>query len=105
MLRSALMVFAVLLILAGFFGSITGAQGGLIMSFWGFVLLAAVLFERWRYRRTAGTARGEWQPTDERFVDPETGKLTQVIYNPQTGDRLYQPVAGEQQSSPPAGQE
>jgi hypothetical protein len=92
MLRTALMWFAVLLMLGGLVASASGAPGALVTSFWGVVLFAAVLFERWRYRKTPATGDG-WQSTDERFIDPETGRLTQVIYNPKTGDRVYQPIS------------
>jgi hypothetical protein len=91
MLRTALMWFAVLLMVGGLLASASGSPAALVTSFWGFVLFAAVLFERWRYRKTPA-AGGAWQHTGERFVDPETGRLTQVLYNPKTGDRVYQPV-------------
>jgi hypothetical protein len=99
MLRTALMWFSVLLMLGGLVASASGSAGALVMSFWGFVLFAAVLFERWRYRKPAVTGVG-WQNTDERFVDPETGQLTQVIYNPRTGDRLYMPVVEGDKDTP-----
>ncbi len=55
----------------------------------GLVLTAAVAFERWRYRPRVDRARGQWQLTGERFVDPATGKLMEVLYNPETGERDY----------------
>ena len=30
-----------------------------------------------------------WQRTAERFVDPVSGKLVEVRYNPKTGERAY----------------
>jgi hypothetical protein len=57
----------------------------------GAVVIAALLFERGRYR-PPGSASGPWQETAERFVDPTTGQLMKVRYNPQTGARDYVPV-------------
>ncbi len=59
----------------------------------GLLLIGAALFERWRYKRLAGSRPGpEWVATDERFIDPESGKLVTVYYRPATGERRY--VAG-----------
>lgn len=57
----------------------------------GAVVVAALLFERGRYRPPV-TQGGAWQETAERFVDPTTGQLMKVRYNPQTGARDYVPV-------------
>jgi hypothetical protein len=57
----------------------------------GAIVIAALLFERGRYRPPV-SAGGEWQDTAERFVDPSTGQLMRVRYNPQTGARDYVPV-------------
>lgn len=47
------------------------------------------------YGRAVGRpSGGDWRPTDERFVDPETGKLVTVWFDPRTGDRRY--VSDEQ---------
>ena len=60
---------------------------------WAAVLLLAALFERWRYKPLAARPPGpDWQMTDERFVDPETGKLVTVYFHPATGERRY--IAG-----------
>jgi len=55
----------------------------------GVVLFVATLFERWRYRDTLTRAPRNWQPTDERFVDPETGRTLRVFYDPASGERHY----------------
>lgn len=56
----------------------------------GLLLIAAVLFEPWRYKRLSGNRPGpEWVATDERFVDPESGKLVTVYYCRSTGERRY----------------
>jgi hypothetical protein len=94
-LRIALMVFAAVLTGTGLVRSALGDPGAFVMTIWGIVLLTATVFERWRYQRTAKGSKTGWQDTDERFVDPESGKLTKVIYNPRTGERLYMPVIGD----------
>ena len=48
------------------------------------------LIERWRYKPLTARPPGpDWQMTDERFVDPETGKLVTVYFHPATGERRY----------------
>ncbi|MGH8306857.1 MAG: hypothetical protein ACRER0_01140 [Gammaproteobacteria bacterium] len=56
----------------------------------GGVLIIALLFERWRYVQSVNRNKGHWQATGERFVDPSSGKLVEVLYNPETGERDYQ---------------
>lgn len=55
----------------------------------GGVLIIAVLFEPWRYLPAVNRHKGQWQTTGERFVDPGSGKLVEVFYNPDTGERDY----------------
>lgn len=55
----------------------------------GTVILAAILFERWRYRASSAHAPPGWQRTDERFEDPESGKTLTVYYDPASGERHY----------------
>lgn len=66
--------------------------------------LVGVFFERMRYRseaaersrEDAGAGGGEphapqhpFRPTEERFVDPTTGRLMRVYLDPSTGERRY----------------
>ncbi|HKT31344.1 MAG TPA: hypothetical protein VJS89_02475 [Gammaproteobacteria bacterium] len=55
----------------------------------GGVLIIAILFEPWRYLPAVNRNKGRWQATGERFVDPTSGKLVEVFYNPETGERDY----------------
>ena len=66
----------------------------------GCVLIGAVVFERWRYRPSIDRSKGRWQPTGERFVDPSTGRLVDVFYNPDTGERDYVEVGRKAQRDP-----
>jgi hypothetical protein len=56
------------------------------------VLTGGVAFERWRYVRSLTSLEGRWQRTGDRFVDPTTYQLTDVYYNPDTGERDYRPA-------------
>jgi membrane protein implicated in regulation of membrane protease activity len=56
---------------------------------WGGVIVIAVLCERWRYRRKEHNHNRQWQPTGERFEDPETGQTVEVQYDPASGERRY----------------
>jgi hypothetical protein len=55
----------------------------------GLVLVVAIIFERRGYRPPIDRAGGNWRPTGERFIDPTTGRLIEVRYNPSTGERDY----------------
>ncbi len=64
----------------------------------GIVILLGVAFERVHYKKLSHDAPGPgFEPTSERFVDPETGSLVQVHVNAATGERAYVVV------EPPAG--
>lgn len=78
-------------LLGGFICLLWGAYGVAFYLFLeGCVLTLGIGLERWRYRSTANRHRGTWQPTGERFVDPTSGELVEVYYNPETGERYYQ---------------
>ena len=75
---------AVLLAFAGAGGIAFG------LAFWAVLLVIGLLIERWRYKPFDKQRLGpEWVATDERFVDPETGKLVTVYYHPASGERRY----------------
>jgi hypothetical protein len=56
----------------------------------GLALTLGILLERWRYVHHVNRNKGRWQSTGERFVDPTSGRLMEVYYNPETGERDYQ---------------
>jgi hypothetical protein len=60
-----------------------------MLGFYGAVLLVTTLIERSGYRPTVNRMQPGWRVTDERFIDPTTGKLMEVRYNDQTGERDY----------------
>lgn len=54
------------------------------------LLLLGTIGERFYYRgATASLDTAEWQPTAERFLDEESGRLVTVWFNPRTGERRY----------------
>ena len=92
MLRAAVVAAGVLLL----FGAIALAGAGcplaaaLRLALPGVLLIAAVLGERWRYKRLReGRPGRKWVATDERFVDPESGRPVTVYYQRETGQRRY----------------
>ena len=92
MLRAALLVIGGVMLAAAAFGALTGWRLGAIipLALWGAILAGGVLVERWRYQLLADDRPGrDWQATPERFVDPESGRLVTVFFNPATGDRRY----------------
>jgi hypothetical protein len=56
----------------------------------GLILIVGLAIERWRYKPLGeGRPDPRWSDTGERFVDPETGKLTAVYFDAATGERHY----------------
>lgn len=100
MLRKAILAYGVLAIVVGILLLAAGIGLGIVgyLLIQGIVVLAALLFERGRYQPRV-TRSDDWQDTEERFVDPSTGQLMKVRYNPRTGARDYVPA----NPLPPAG--
>jgi hypothetical protein len=94
MLRTAVLIFACLLVALGAYLCTKGVGSpGIQTLTGGVILLLATLFERWRYNNRNVSADGDWQSTGERFVDPESGKLVEVLYDPKSGERRYREVS------------
>ncbi len=93
MLRSAVIAGSLIFLIAGAALTLAGPRAaGLYLLGVGAAVLAGTLFERWRYRPSAGPAAGpaaRWQSTGERFEDPATGKTVEVLFDPATGERRY----------------
>lgn len=90
MLRTALVLCAGVLALAGVLLLIHGQSGpGAYALGLGGVIVLGTVFERWRYRPNGARPGAGWQPTGERFQDPQTGKTVQVFYDPRSGERRY----------------
>ena len=92
MLRAAVLAAGGGMLAAATVGALFCWRGSTIFTFaaWGAILAGGVLIERWRYRPlTADPPGPDWQATPERFVDPESGRLVTVFFNPATGERRY----------------
>ncbi|HEV3152806.1 MAG TPA: hypothetical protein VGZ02_03270 [Candidatus Baltobacteraceae bacterium] len=57
----------------------------------GALVLVGLVFER-HYRGRVAAPSARLQKTGERFIDPVSGKLTEVLYDPSTGERVYRQV-------------
>ena len=92
MLRTVVLIFACLAVALGIFLCSSGLAhaGGVQTLVGGTIILIGTLFERWRYKNRNADARGNWQPTGERFVDPGSGRNVEVLYDPESGERRYQ---------------
>jgi len=56
----------------------------------GLILALGIAYERVRYKAHAPRAPGPgWQKTEERFIDPETGRPVTVYFRPTDGERMY----------------
>ncbi len=93
MLRNVLLTIGLVGMLVGVGLLVAGQYSpGLNLLVGSGVLTVGVAFERWRYVRSLTSPEGRWQPTGERFLDPTTHRLTDVFYNPDTGERDYRPA-------------
>jgi hypothetical protein len=55
----------------------------------GLLLIVGIMIERWRYKSIVEERpKSNWTDTGERFIDPETEKLTGVYLDP-SGERHY----------------
>jgi len=91
MLRVALILGGVCALAFGLFSFRFLGIGALPPIIAGVALLLGTLFEG-RYRPRIHANAGGWQATGERFVDPASGKLVDVYYNPSNGEREYRDV-------------
>jgi hypothetical protein len=103
--RVMILAVSALLMVGGLVAVTAGqAPGGLWALAMGVVGILAVAFERTRYRSESaergagspGLGGGEHEPpgppfraTEERFVDPTSGRSMRVYVNPATGERRY----------------
>lgn len=96
-LRAALIVVGGVLLAAAAVSALTGCSVGAVLRLAvpGLVLLFGLSVEHWRYKPvSARTPEKGWVATKERFVDPESGQLVTVYYQPSTGERRYISQAG-----------
>ena len=100
MLRTAVLAVSVVTALIGAALMLQGVDGGPQLLAFGALAAIATAFERWRYR-TQPPVTGRWERTGERFEDPTTGQPMEVLYDPASGERRYEPLTPTDSS--PAG--
>jgi hypothetical protein len=90
MLRAVLLIIAGVALAIGATGIAGRAGFGWPIFFWGVVLAAGVLYERFRYKPLSRETPGpDWEKTTERFVNEETGRTVTVYIRKDTGERQY----------------
>jgi hypothetical protein len=55
------------------------------------IVIALLGWDRYRGSRTSAGSASAAHPTDEVFIDPDTGQRMRVWYDPSTGQREYRP--------------
>jgi len=88
--RIAALTLAGLAAAGGFFLQSVASNGGGLFVLAALIVIGTVFEGRYRGRRAS--AKGQWQATGEREVDPETGTILEVWYDPVTGERRYVPT-------------
>lgn len=92
LLPLSLYVLGGLLLAGAAFVALTGIPRFLLpqLLVGGLLLIVGLAIERWRYKPLLeGRPDPAWQDTGERFVDPGSGHLTAVYFDPRTADRHY----------------
>ncbi|MGA3400862.1 MAG: hypothetical protein ABSC95_16715 [Acetobacteraceae bacterium] len=91
MLRTVLLWCGGLLLLGGVtVALVCHSPAGLGPAGFGAILLLAIRFERRGYKRIVdGVPGADWQPTGERFLDPNSELPVDVYFQPATGKRVY----------------
>ncbi|RUL78202.1 hypothetical protein [Dyella choica] len=100
MLPVVLYVIGSLLLVGAGIAVLTGVMVALLpqLIFGGLLLVVGLAIERWRYKPLLrGGPDPRWEDTGERFIDPASGQLTAVYFDPQRGERHYVVVDEQEQ--------
>ncbi|WP_233842177.1 hypothetical protein [Dyella sp. 2HG41-7] len=92
MLSIVLYVLGGIMLVGAAIAALTGIMVMLLpqLIFGGLLLVVGLAIERWRYKPLLRTRPDpQWKDTGERFVDPGSGELTAVYFDPQRGERHY----------------
>ena len=92
MLPIVLYVLGGLMLVGAGVAVLTGVMVALLpqLIFGGLLLVVGLAIERWRYKPLLrGGPDPRWKDTGERFVDPGSGQLTAVYFDPRDGERHY----------------
>ena len=89
-MRASVLGLGIVLVAAAVLPVFAGWPALIPLAFTGAVLVLVIVFERPVYKPDEAARPGPpWQQTDERFIDPETGKPVTVFVKPETGERRY----------------
>ncbi len=91
MLRKVILLYGVAAVIGGLIllGRFSLVPLAIYLLVNGIVLVGAILIERQRYRPRIDPGTHRWQSTGERFIDPSSGQVVEVRYDPKTGQRDY----------------
>jgi hypothetical protein len=92
MLPLVMYVLGGLLLVGAAVAAVTGVMIALLpqLLFGGLLLVVGLAIERWRYKPLLHMGPDpSWKDTGERFVDPGSGQLTAVYFDPIGGERHY----------------
>ena len=92
--RLVALAIAGLALLGGLVMAIGPGGGGYPLLVVALLILVGAVFER-RYGGRGDELHDhlvDWQPTGERFVDPESDAVLEVWSDPLTGERRYEPL-------------
>ena len=92
LLRTCLVLFGLGLTCIGGAGLMSGWPKAVVLQclVLGLLIFVGVIFERARYKALQTRRPPErFQPTSERFIDPETKAPVTVYVDPATGERMY----------------
>jgi hypothetical protein len=92
--RAVILALGALLLFGGTLTTVLTGGGGIGMMIVGALVMVSVMLER-RYGRPGTPPRldhSDWQLTNEKFIDDETGQALVVWIDPLTGERRYEPV-------------
>jgi hypothetical protein len=92
MLRIGLFLLGLAALVAGLAFIVSGGPLPVVIWLLGFglVLTLGVAYERVHYKSLAARRPGlGWERTEERFIDPATGKHVTVYFRASNGERMY----------------
>lgn len=93
--RAVIVALSALCVFGGALLSVEGDGGGVGLLVLGGLLIVGIAFEG-RYGRPGQRPTDvsiDWHRTGERFVDEETGQPVEVLMDPLTGERRYEPMS------------
>jgi hypothetical protein len=92
--RTLILALGALLLFGGTLLTVLTGGGGIGLMIFGALMMTSVAIER-RYGRPGTPPRlehSDWQLTNEKFIDDETGQALEVWMDPLTGERRYEPM-------------